>query len=425
MTSKIAGWASSIIWYSVYPLGACGAPIRQGDVPGAHHRLSRLLNWLDHVVALGANGLALGPIWASSTHGYDIINHDAIDARLGDDHDFDELVTACRARGLRVLLDGVFNHVSSHHALVQQAQRYGVDSPAGRMLRHDPNRGDGLARFEGHDGLVEYDHSNPAVADAVASTMTRWLRRGADGWRLDAAYRVPAGFWTDVVGRVRREFPQSLTVAEVLHGDYAAIAAADNVDSTTQYELWKAIWSGLKDRNPHELMWALQRHAAAMTQRPGEFLPWTFVGNHDVTRIATLVGGHDALAATAILATLPGMPAIYYGDEYGFIGLKEQRIGGDDAIRPALPASPAMAGDSEVLRHHQLLFGLRRRHPWLQWADLSIVDNGHRFLTYRLTPSATQPGALPNDRITVRLDAADDNVHLVISDATGQLYALL
>jgi len=408
-----------------------------------HHRLLRLLPWLDHVVGLGANGLALGPIWASSTHGYDIVDHDAIDPRLGDDDDFDQLVSQCHDRGLRVLLDGVFNHVSSEHPLVQQVLREGPSSPAGLMFRHDDGRPDGLARFEGHDGLVEYDHHNPGVASSVASTMARWLRRGADGWRLDAAYRVPQTFWADVVGRVKTEFPQSLTVAEVLHGDYAAIAEAGGVDSITQYELWKAIWSSLRDRNPHELMWALQRHAAGMAERSGAFLPWTFVGNHDVTRIATLIGDHDALAATAVLSTLPGMPAIYYGDEFGFKGLKESRIGGDDAIRPALPDDPHAlkeVGDArgqdtvesgasacrppvdaaEMLRQHQLLLGLRRRHPWLQWAKLDVVDQTHQHLTYTLTPG----DATSDASVTVRLDADSDRIRLRISDAGGVLYEL-
>jgi len=379
--------------------------------------LGRLEAWLDHVIALGANGLALGPIWASSTHGYDVIDHDAIDPRLGDLSDFDHLVAACHARGLRVLLDGVFNHVSCAHADVLRAQAEGIDSPSGRLFRHDPARPDGLSRFEGHEALIEYDHSNPEVAARVARTMSLWLGRGADGWRLDAAYRVPAEFWADVIGRVRGQFPECLTVAEVLHGDYARIAESFGVNSVTQYELWKAIWSGLHDHNPHELWWTLKRHATAMTARPGEFLPWTFVGNHDVTRIVTQVGWADAQIAAAILMTLPGMPAVYYGDEYGFAGLKEERIGGDDAIRPPLPDDPGElpmdAAGAEMLRQYQLLIGLRRRHD-LQWADLQIVDQRHQKLAYRVVPPS-------GDALTVAWDASGDQNHLVISRPSGEL----
>jgi len=419
--NTVPAWAASAIWYSVYPLGACGAPIREAE-DGVHHRLGRLEAWLDHVIALGANGLALGPVWRSSTHGYDIIDHDAIDPRLGDEADFEHLIESCHARGLRVLLDGVFNHVSSQHADVARAQAEGAESESGRLFLHDPNQPDGLSRFEGHAGLVEYDHSNPAVAARVASTMTRWLGRGADGWRLDAAYRIPAEFWASVLAQTRSQFPDSLTVAEVLHGDYAAFAGRSGVDSVTQYELWKAIWSSLHDHNPHELWWALQRHSTGLSARPGEFLPWTFVGNHDVTRIATQVGFGDALVAAAILMTLPGMPAVYYGDEFGFTGLKQECVGGDDAIRPPLPDDPAelLAAPSAAaaFRQYQLLVGLRRRHD-LTWGRLDVLSQRSRSLVYLVTPPAGDHLA-----VKVTLEALGDHHKLTISDETGVLFAL-
>jgi len=403
-----------------------------------YHRLGRLDGWLNHIVALGANGLALGPIWRSSTHGYDVIDHDAIDPRLGDDADFDALVDACHRRGLKVLLDGVFNHVSSEHADVQAARRDGLDSAAGRLFGHDATQADGLSRFEGHGGLVEYDHTSPAVADRVVATMAHWLRRGADGWRLDAAYRVPRPFWASVIGRVKAEFPQALTVAEVLHGDYALFAAETGVNSVTQYELWKALWSSLKDSNPHELAWALQRHATGLAS--SSYLPWTFVGNHDVTRIATQVGQNDAVVAAALLMTIPGMPCVYYGDEFGLVGLKEERRGGDDAIRPELPDSPDgwlrptspvshvdpptdPVPPAEMLRQHQLLLGLRRRHPWLQTAQLAIVEQKQYCLTYRVSArtSINVSRETPN-HLDVTLDASGATARVNIAGPDGNLY---
>jgi len=380
---------------------------------------------------LGANGLALGPIWRSSTHGYDVIDHDVIDPRLGDDADFDALIDACHRRGLKVLLDGVFNHVSTQHTDVQAARRDGVDSSAGRLFRHDAARPDGLSRFEGHDGLVEYDHGNPAVADRVVATMTHWLRRGADGWRLDAAYRVPRRFWAEVTAHVNKEFPRALTVAEVLHGDYARFAAETGVCSVTQYELWKAIWSSLKDANPHELAWTLTRHAAGLAA--SEYLPWTFVGNHDVTRIATQVGQRDAIVAVALLMTMPGMPCIYYGDEFGLVGLKEEREGGDDVIRPALPDSPSdwlldaqpdvQVPPAEMLRQHQLLVGLRRRHPWLQTAELTIVEQKQERLMYRVVARSDDNVSreTPN-HLEVTLDTSGSRAQVTITDHTVELY---
>jgi len=405
-------WAKTAIWWSVYPLGACGAPIREPDSPGVHHRLGRLEAWLDDVLALGCNGVALGPIWASSTHGYDVIDHARIDPRLGDDADFDRLVAACRVRGIRVLLDGVFNHVSVDHAAVRAAGA--GQAVAATILRSDERSVDGLSRFEGHAGLVELDHSKSAVAEYVVSVMNQWLARGADGWRLDAAYRVPSAFWAAVLPRVRAAYPEALIVAEVLHGDYAGIAEAAGFDSVTQYELWKAIWSSLKDRNPHELAWALARHE----RLAGRVIPWTFVGNHDVTRIATQVGVAAARVATGLLMTLPGMSAVYYGDERGLTGLKRECLGGDDEIRPALPDEPGpWSGDAaETLRLTQLAIGWRRRHPWLVDGHITIREPSQGSLQWR---TAGGSGAW----LQADLDCRGEQPRLVVTDDRGERLA--
>ena len=411
MVISSAHWARTAIWWSVYPLGACGAPIWDADSPGPHHRLRRLEDWLDHLVGLGCNGLALGPIWASASHGYDVVDHRRIDPRLGDDSDFDRLVSACHARGVRVLLDGVFNHVSSAHPWVVAARAEGPDSPVRKLFRQDHNRPDGLSRFEGHDVLVELNHINPAVAEDVVQTMNHWLDRGADGWRLDAAYRVPRGFWARVLPRVRAAHPEAFIAAEVLHGDYAAIAEQSGFDSVTQYELWKAIWSSLKDRNPHELSWTLERHAA-MSER---LLGWTFVGNHDVTRIASQVGVASARVAWAILMTLPGVPAVYYGDEYGWPGVKQECLGGDDAIRPELPDHPGAGTpeQAETLRQTQLAISLRRTHPWLVDAAVQIVECSQWRLTWRVA-------APDGSWLRATLDVESDP-RLTINGPTGEL----
>ena len=175
------------IWWHVYPLGAVGAPVHDADEPGPHHRLRRLEPWLDHAIELGCSGLLLAPIFASSSHGYDTLDHFRIDPRLGDDADFDHLMAAAAQRGMLVMLDGVFNHVGRDHPLADTL---------------------GTAQaWEGHDSLVELDHTNPAVADLVVEVMVHWLRRGIAGWRLDVAYAVPAEFWRTVLPRVRAEFP--------------------------------------------------------------------------------------------------------------------------------------------------------------------------------------------------------------------------
>jgi cyclomaltodextrinase / maltogenic alpha-amylase / neopullulanase len=379
----VTSWPDHVVWWHVYPLGFTNALSA-----GPAHRLDQLIGWLDYAVELGSSGLQLGPIFASETHGYDTTDHFTIDPRLGDDADFDRLVMAARDRGLHVLLDGVFNHVGRRFA-----------APAHWYRR--TASGD-LAVFEGHDALVALNHDEPEVLDHVVRVMNHWLDRGASGWRLDAAYAVPPAFWRAATDRVRPEHPDAWFTGEVIHGDYPTYLRDSGLDSVTQYELWKATWSSLNDRNLFELAWALDRHAAAVDAG----LPLTFLGNHDVTRIASqLTDARHVGHALAVLCTVGGAPSIYYGDEQGFLGIKEDRAGGDDAIRPAFPASPAdlPAHGWPVYRLHQRLIGLRRRHPWLSHAHTTAVH-----LTNTTAAFASQTPDDPTRRIVTLLNVGDE-----------------
>jgi cyclomaltodextrinase len=364
-------WVEHAVWWQVYPLGFVGAyPAGHGD-----GRLSRITAWLDYAIELGASGIMLGPLFAAETHGYDTVDHFRIDPRLGDDAEFDALVAAAHERGLRVLLDGVFNHVGRGHAAFQAVLSQGREAPTASWFRltWPPGRREpDYATFEGHGALVALNHDEPAVADHVVEVMTHWLRRGADGWRLDAAYAVPTGFWAEVLPRVRAEFPDAYVVGEVIHGDYAEFVAESTMDSVTQYELWKAVWSALNAANFFELSWALERHNGFLDA----FVPQTFVGNHDVTRIASkLTDERDLPLALALLLTVGGTPSVYSGDEQGFQGVKQEKEGGDDAVRPAFPGKPDDLAPYgwPLYRLHQELIGLRRRNPWLHRARTSTV----------------------------------------------------
>lgn len=376
----MASWVDHVVWWQVYPLGFVGAEQALGDVRGEVHRLPRLQAWLDHLIALGGNGLLLGPIFTSTTHGYDTVDYYAVDPRLGDDADFDALVAACRARGVRLLLDGVFNHAGRAFPPVAQALEEGPGSEAeGWVARLYDNGGMVTADyFEGHDTLVTLDHTSPRVQAYVRDVMLHWLRRGIDGWRLDAAYAVPPEFWAAVLPQVREEFPDAWFVGEMIHGDYAGYVRSAGLDSVTEYELWKAIWSSIDTVNFHELEWTLRRHAGFVEA----FVPLTFLGNHDTTRVASQIADARHLPhAIALLGFLPGVPSIYYGDEFGLRAVKEDRVGGDDAVRPELPPERGLFADPhpEVQEIYRRVFGLRRRHPWLVDAviETSQVTNAH------------------------------------------------
>lgn len=361
------GWTDTVIWWHCYPLGFVNAPRQRSEQ--IEHRLPKLVNWLDYVIELGANGLLLAPIFASSSHGYDTLDHFRIDPRLGDQSDFDALIAQTRQRGIKVVLDGVFNHVSVDHEIVVRAKAGGPTSAAGAWVRWV---GEYVRGFEGNLDLVELNLANPSVQDYVVQVMNHWLDRGIDGWRLDAAYAPGAQVWAPIVERVKQAHPDSWILGEVIHGDYIEFQANSKVDSITQYELWKAIWSSLVDRNPHELAWTLGRHAEFCEH----FVPLTFIGNHDVTRIATKLNDPARLRlAVALLMLLPGVPSIYAGDEQGFTGEKTDGPTGDDAVRPSFPDDPSELAPfgAELFAEHQRVIHLRRNHPWLARAELKVV----------------------------------------------------
>jgi cyclomaltodextrinase len=400
----MSDWNERNIFWHIYPLGFTGAEKQALPEGTVVHRLPQLITWLNYAVDLGASGLLLAPIFQSSSHGYDTINYYVIDPRLGNDADFDALIAETHRRGLRVVLDGVFNHVGRDFPAFQRAIAQGPRSSDAALFRIDFNRrsADGTpsyANFEGHEQLPTLNHGNPAVADFIVEVMKHWLARGAGGWRLDAAYAVPRPFWASVLPRVRVDFPDAYIFGEVIHGDYASFVQESTVDSVTEYELWKAIWSSINERNFFELSWTLERHNALLDS----YVPLTFIGNHDVTRIASRIADERHFPhALVVLMTTGGTPCIYYGDEQAFRGVKEDRAGGDDAIRPAFPEIPESLAPfgSSTYRLHQTLLGLRRRHPWL-----------YRARTHALSLSNTQfvYEAFSNDqRITVALNLGDN-----------------
>jgi glycosidase len=394
-------WAKRQVWWQVYPLGFAGSQIRPAypGAAGSGQGLRQLINWLDYVQELGCTGLLLGPIITSQTHGYDTLDFFEIDPRLGTMDDFADLIAACQQRGLAVVLDGVFSHVGDQHPWLRGDLASGDRDFDLFDIDWDHWGGPRPRVFEGHGGLARLNHRSASARNLVVDVMKFWLEKGIAGWRLDAAYSVPQPFWADVIGAVRADYPGAWIFAEMIHGDYANFAANTGVSAVTQYELWKSIWSSLKDKNFFELDWTLKRHNEMISK----VTPQTFVGNHDVTRIATEVGYSGALAALAILMTVGGVPSVYYGDEQAFTGLKEQRLGGDDAIRPAFPWVPNGISDhnGHMFQVHQQLIGLRRENPWLTEAVTTPLHLECRHYVYRVNSADNQHGLI------VEIDAND------------------
>ncbi|MGV1003304.1 MAG: alpha-amylase family glycosyl hydrolase [Candidatus Nanopelagicales bacterium] len=406
----IPGWLDGCVWWHVYPLGFSGAEANTRQVRGVVHRLRHLAQWLDYARDLGVSGLQLGPVFASQTHGYDTTDHLRIDHRLGDDADFDALVAGCHQRGMRVLLDGVFNHVGSDHPLFQAAVAAGPNPTGGgaaaaRWFRLHWEPGAARPRhadFEGHQDLVALNHAEPAVSDYVVSVMNHWLDRGADGWRLDAAYAVPPAFWRPVVERVKQRHPDSWIIGEVIHGEPVDYLRASGLDGITAYTLWRPLWRAMNDANLFDLSWQVGLLDEYAWANP----PMTFAGNHDVTRLASQLTDQRHFGhAIAALMTLPGSPSIYYGDEQAFRGVKEVGWGGDDAVRPMFPDRPdGLAPWGWPIYHlHARLITMRRRFGWLTRARASAPHVSNIAAAFTSRPS--EGGGRG---VTVLLNISDD-----------------
>ena len=379
-------WVSHVIWWQVYPLGFLGAEKDLGALQGEVERLPRLQGWLDHLISWGGNGLLLGPIFTSSSHGYDTVDYFQIDPRLGDDDDFDALVDACRERGVRLLLDGVFNHVGRDFPPVAKALAEGPGSAAEDWVSrlYDTDGVITADYFEGHDNLITLNHSSTRVQDYVRDVMLHWLRRGIDGWRLDAAYAVPASFWAAVLPAVREEFPDAWFVgrddSRRLHrlredvrpglGD-AVRAVVGHLDLHRHHQLPRA---AMDAGPPCQVRGAL--HPADV---PGQ--PRRDPGGQPDQRSAALVarGGAARLPARGAVRLLrrrvrPG-------------GSQGERPSGDDAVRPEMPKERWLFTHShpEVEQAYRRVIGLRRRNPWLVDAmiDIEQVDNARLVIRAR------------------------------------------
>ena len=327
------------------------------------------------------------------THGYDAVDYFRIDQRLGDERDFAAFVEACHDRNLKVLLDGVFHHVGRDFPGFRDVLANGAASPYAGWFRLDFSRdgGDGFTcrTFEGHRELVALNHRTPEVLDWAVTVADHWLDRGVDGWRLDAAYAILPAFLTEFSARVLQKHPDAFLFGEMIHGDCVRFVEQTGLHSVTQYELYKAIWSSLNDANFFELAWALGRHEAFARA----FVPFTFVGNHDVTRLLTRLRNPSHLGhALAVLFTIPGSPCVYYGDEFAFRGLKGRGARGDDAIRPHLPDSPFAQNTEEAAAFelHRQLIALRAERPWLSTGHIQVVELAIEQIQYAVTSAEDQ-----------------------------------
>lgn len=333
-------WAYDSVFYQIYPLGFCGAPPQNDGVTVS--RIDKVSDWIGHIRKTGADAVYFCPVFSSDTHGYDTRDFRTMDCRLGTNADFARVCRQLHEAGIRVVLDGVFNHVGRGFWAFRDVLKNRESSPycgwfPNLRFDRDDNYGDGLfyEGWEGHYELVKLNLYSEEVVCHILGCIAGWVRDfDIDGLRLDVAYCLPREFL-----RCLRTFcdglkPDFFLLGEVLRGDDMSLAGDGMLHSVTNYQAYKGLWSSLNTMNLFEIDFTMEEQ---FTRRyPGSH-PLNFVDNHDVTRAASLLTNPRHLPLIyALLFAMPGIPSLYYGSEWGARGKKEP---GDDAsLRPCFSA---------------------------------------------------------------------------------------
>ena len=352
-----------LIFYHIFPLGAFVDDETE-------HGILEVKEWIPHIKGLGANSIYFSPVFESSSHGYDTKDYKVIDQRLGTNEDFKEVCDALHEEGIKVILDGVFNHVGREFWAFQDVLEKRQDSEYKDWFYinfdGNSNYGDGFwyEGWEGHFELVKLNLDNPAVRDHLLDAVGMWMDEfGIDGIRLDVAYMLNRTFMKNLVDFARDRNPEMVFIGEMLHGDYSTLVNHHMLDSATNYECYKGLYSSFNTHNMHEIGYSLNRQFGPEPWTLYQGLPlYSLVDNHDVMRIATQLTDEKHLPLiNALMFAMPGVPSVYYGSEWGIEGFKEP--GSDDALRPRVKPEDLKQGElyqyiaklSEVRKHSQAL----------------------------------------------------------------------
>ena len=335
-------WFDEAVFYHIYPLGLTGAP-KTNSYGAPEHRLNTLIPWISHIREIGCNALYIGPLFESVGHGYETTDYKKLDSRLGDNKDLTNFVGECHKQGIKVILDGVFNHTGRDFFAFKDIQQNRENSQYKDWYcnvnfngNNEYNDGFSYDNWGGYNLLVKLNQRNPAVRDYICDVIRFWVSEfDIDGIRLDAADVLDFDFMKSLRHVANEVKPEFWLMGEVIHGDYNRWVNEGTLHSVTNYQLHKALYSGHNDHNFFEIAHTVKRLYEMGGNKPDGLKLYNFVDNHDVERIYTkLCNKAHFVPVHVLLYTLPGVPSIYYGSEFGIEGKKEKFS--DDSLRPAL-----------------------------------------------------------------------------------------
>ncbi len=395
-------WFHETQFYHIYPLGFCGAPANNDFGLSPVNRLNKILEWTEHIKSLGVNALYLGPVFESTSHGYDTKDYYWIDRRLGDNESFKELINELHRNGIKIILDGVFNHVgrefwafkdllenknNSSYSNWFAGLNFNTTSPF-----NDPFSYEG---WNGHYNLVKLNLNNHDLKAHLFNAVRTWINEfDIDGLRLDAADCIDMNFLSELSLFTKELKEDFFLIGEVIHGDYRKWVNDKTLDSVTNYECYKGLFSSLNDKNYFEIAYALNRQFG----KRGIYkdLPlYNFADNHDVTRILSqLKNKANIYPLYNLLYTMPGIPSIYYGSEAGIEGIKIKES--DLPLRPCIELSDIYENNhSEIKQVISKLSGIRKNSGALKNGSYKQIFVDHQqFVFMRESESETMIIAL-------------------------------
>ena len=393
-------WAYNSIFYQIYPIGFCGAPVHNDGV--CVPRIRKLMDWSEYLQTLGVDSILLNPIFESDNHGYDTRDFKTIDCRLGTHEDFKKVCEDLHKHNVKIVLDGVFNHVGRGFWAFKDVQEKKWDSPYKDWfhISFDGNScyNDGFwyEGWEGHFELVKLNLQNPAVVDYLMECVKYWIDEfDIDGLRLDVAYSLDHNFMRRLRSYTQELKPDFALIGEVLFGDYNIIVNDEMLHSCTNYECYKGLYSSFNSMNMFEIAHSLHRQFGSdqWCIYRGKHL-MTFVDNHDVTRLASILTNKKHIPlAYGLLMGMPGIPCLYYGSEWAEQG--EKAPDNDYALRPCFEEPKP----NELTEFIKKLIRVRQESDALcNGAYKNVVIQNHQLVFERCSEK---------ERVIVAINAAD------------------
>ncbi len=370
-------WYDEAVFYHIYPLGLAGAP-KENTYGDPVHRLNDLLPWIAHVKEIGCDAIYIGPLFESVGHGYETTDYKKLDSRLGTNEDLAAYVAECHKQGIKVIFDGVFNHTGRDFFAFADLKKNREHSPYKDWYcnvnfygNNEYNDGFSYENWGGYNLLVKLNQHNPAVRDYICDVIRFWVKEfDVDGIRLDAADVLDFDYMRALRAVAEEVKPEFWLMGEVIHGDYSRWVNEGTLHSVTNYQLHKALYSGHNDHNYFEIAHTVKNLYAKGGNRPDGLKLYNFADNHDVERIYTKLNKKAHFTPVHILLyTLPGVPSVYYGSEFGIEGKKERFS--DASLRPAL----SLADYADSLQKNPFtrliaaLGKIRKNTPALSYGD--------------------------------------------------------